>query len=174
MECGIESVWNNRFLRPPPVISLPAPLMQQGMKYSFMISQTSMHKRLTYLYFVNSWKILHNAIGQQLKTISQSVTSTTKVIIFWAYFCPLHVLKDRLSVCKKSKSASYFYMQDNLIYMQVTKSFFFSFKNLTLICEHLLPSVSIRQHYYVDMLLQLIYVSMQVNSVLTCNLYINM
>uniref|UniRef100_K1RXZ8 Nucleolus and neural progenitor protein-like N-terminal domain-containing protein n=1 Tax=Magallana gigas TaxID=29159 RepID=K1RXZ8_MAGGI len=29
MECGIESVWNNRFLRPPPVISLPAPLMQQ-------------------------------------------------------------------------------------------------------------------------------------------------
>lgn len=75
MACGIESVWNNRFLRPPPVISLPAPLMQQGMKYSFMISQTSMHKRLTYLYFVNSWKILHNAIGQQLKTISQSVMS---------------------------------------------------------------------------------------------------
>lgn len=73
------------------------------------------------------------------------------------------------------KSASYFYMQDNHIYMQVTKSFsFLFFKNLTLICEHLLPSVSIRQHYYVDMLLQLIYVSMQVNSVLTCNLNINM
>lgn len=51
---------------------------------------------------------------------------------------------------------------------------FFSFKNLTLICEHLLPSVSIRQHYYVDMLLQLIYVSMQVDNVLTCNLNINL
>lgn len=44
MACAIESVWNNRFLRPPPVISLPAPLMQQGKKLSFMISQTSLHK----------------------------------------------------------------------------------------------------------------------------------
>lgn len=29
MACAIESVWNNRLLRPPPVISLPAPVIQQ-------------------------------------------------------------------------------------------------------------------------------------------------
>lgn len=183
MACGIESVWNNRFLRPPPVISLPAPLMQQGMKYSFMISQTSMHKRLTYLYFVNSWKILHNAIGQQLKTISQSVMSMSVMTgyhllgIFLSTSCierQTFGMQEQYILFYR-KSASYLYMQDNHIYMQVTKSFsFLFFKNLTLICEHLLPSVSIRQHYYVDMLLQLIYVSMQVNSVLTCNLNINM
>lgn len=35
MACAIESVWNNRVLRPPPVTSLPTPLMQQGTKLSF-------------------------------------------------------------------------------------------------------------------------------------------
>lgn len=34
MACAIESVWNNRVLRPPPVTSLPTQLMQQGTKLS--------------------------------------------------------------------------------------------------------------------------------------------
>lgn len=99
-------------------------------------------------------------------------------VIFLAYFCPLHVYYWKID-CRYARKVSQLLISTCKIIIFTCKLpnlffFFFFLKNQTLICEHLLPSVSIRQRYYVDMLLQLIYVSMQVNNVLTCNLNINM